>query len=109
MQRSDTTAAVFTFLTVALWAGVLPAALLRAEAGGFRLSWRPLPLVVVGGLLLLGEAVSAWIERLRFGSGLMFADAEVFLVLGLAVGATGAAALWAGLRLMGLLGDTKTD
>ena len=60
-------------------------------------------ILAVGGVLLLGEAVSAWIERLRFGSGLMFADAEVFLVLGLAFGATGAAALWAGLRLMGLL------
>ena len=58
----------------------------------------------VGGLLLLGEAVSAWIERLQYGSGLMFADAEIFLVLGLAFAATGAAALWAGLRLMGLIG-----
>ena len=65
-------------------------------------------ILAVGGLLLLGEAVSAWIERLRFGSGLMFADAEVFFVLGLAVGATGAAALWAGLRLMGLLGGGET-
>jgi hypothetical protein len=61
-------------------------------------------ILAVGGLLLLGEAISAWIERLRYGSGLMFADAEVFLVLGLALGATGAAALWAGLRLMGLVG-----
>jgi hypothetical protein len=61
-------------------------------------------ILAVGGLMLLGEAVSAWIERLQFGSGLMFADAEVFLVLGLAFVATGAAALWAGLRLMGLLG-----
>lgn len=61
-------------------------------------------ILAVGGLLLLGEAVSAWIERLQYGSGLMFADAEVFLVLGLAFAAVGAAALWAGLRLMGLLG-----
>jgi len=66
-------------------------------------------ILAVGGLLLLGEAVSAWIERLRFGSGLMFADAEVFFVLGLAVGATGAAALWAGLRLMGLLPIGRND
>jgi hypothetical protein len=60
-------------------------------------------ILAVGGVVLLGEAVSAWVERLRFGSGLMFADAEIFLVLGLAVGATGVVALWAGLRLMGLL------
>jgi hypothetical protein len=60
-------------------------------------------------VLLLGEAVSAWIERLRFGSGLMFADAEIFLVLGLAVGATGAVALWGGLRLMGLLTRERSD
>jgi hypothetical protein len=39
----------------------------------------------------------------------MFADAEVFLVLGLAIAATGAAALWAGLRLTGLLGKGKND
>jgi hypothetical protein len=66
-------------------------------------------ILAVGGLLLLGEAVSAWIERLQYGSGLMFADAEVFLVLGLAIGATGAAALWAGLRLMGLLPIGRND
>lgn len=66
-------------------------------------------ILAVGALLLLGEAVSAWIERLQYGSGLMFADAEVFLLLGLAVGATGAAALWAGLRLMGLLAIGKND
>lgn len=66
-------------------------------------------ILAVGGLLLLGEALSAWVERLRFGSGLMFADAEVFFVLGLAVAATGAAALWAGLRLMGLLPIGKND
>lgn len=64
-------------------------------------------ILAVGALLLLGEAVSAWIERLQYGSGLMFADAEVFLVLGLAIAATGAVALWAGLRLMGLLGEGK--
>ena len=66
-------------------------------------------ILAVGALLLLGEAVSAWIERLQYGSGLMFADAEVFLVLGLAIAATGAAALWAGLRFMGLLGKAKND
>ncbi len=60
-------------------------------------------ILTVGGLLLLAQAVSAWIERLQYGAGLMFADAEVFLVLGLAGIATGIAALWAGLRLMGLL------
>jgi hypothetical protein len=66
-------------------------------------------ILAVAALLLLGEAVSAWIERLKFGSGLMFADAEVFFVLGVAVGATGAAALWAGLRLMGLLAGRSDD
>jgi hypothetical protein len=66
-------------------------------------------ILAVGGVLLLGEAVSAWIERLRFGSGLMFADAEIFLVLGLAIGATGAVALWGGLRLMGLLTRDPSD
>jgi len=66
-------------------------------------------ILAVGALLLLGEAVSAWIERLQYGSGLMFADAEVFLVLGLAIAATGAAALWAGIRLTGLLGKGKND
>jgi hypothetical protein len=66
-------------------------------------------ILAVGGLLMLGEAMSAWIERLEYGSGLMFADAEIFLVLGLAFGAAGAAALWAGLRLMGLLGGRPND
>jgi hypothetical protein len=66
-------------------------------------------ILAVGGLLLLGEAVSAWIERLEYGSGLMFADAEIFLVLGLAFGATGVAALWAGLRLLRLLGEATND
>ena len=66
-------------------------------------------ILAVGALLLLGEAVSAWTERLQYGSGVMFADAEVFLVLGLAIAATGAAALWAGLRLTGLLGKGKND
>ena len=66
-------------------------------------------ILAVGAVLLLGEAVSAWIERLQYGSGLMFADAEMFLVLGLAFGATGAAALWAGLRLTGLLGGRGSD
>jgi len=48
-------------------------------------------ILAVAALLLLGDAVSAWIERLQYGSGLMFADAEVFFVLGLAIGATGGA------------------
>jgi hypothetical protein len=39
----------------------------------------------------------------------MFADAEIFLVLGIAVGATGAVALWGGLRLMGLLTREPSD
>lgn len=53
MQRSDLKAAGFTLFHVALWAGLLPAALLRDEAGVFRLAWRPVPLLVLGGLVLL--------------------------------------------------------
>ena len=55
----------------------------------------------VAGLALLGEAVSAWVERLQHASGPMFADAEIFLVLGLVAGALAALALWAGVRLIG--------
>jgi phosphotransferase system glucose/maltose/N-acetylglucosamine-specific IIC component len=66
-------------------------------------------ILAVAALLLLGDAVSAWIERLQYGSGLMFADAEVFFVLGLAIGATGGAVLWAALRLMGLLPGRTRD
>ena len=66
-------------------------------------------ILAVGALLLLGDAVSAWIERLRFGSGLMFADAEILFAIAVAFGATGAASLWAGLRLMGLLPIGKND
>ncbi|MCU0765851.1 MAG: hypothetical protein MUE39_00555 [Gammaproteobacteria bacterium] len=55
----------------------------------------------VAGLALLGEAVSAWVERFQHGSGPMFADAEIFLGLGLVAGALGALALWAGVRLIG--------
>lgn len=58
-------------------------------------------ILAVAGLGLLGEAVLAWVERFRHGSGLMFADAEIFLVLGLAVGALGALALWGAIRLIG--------
>ena len=58
-------------------------------------------ILAVAGLGLLGEAVSAWVERVRHGSGLMFADAEIFLVLGLAAGALGALALWVAIRLIG--------
>jgi len=58
VQRSDLLAGGFTFFTVGLWAGFLPAGLLRDDAGAFRLSWRPLPLVVCGALVLLaGSAV----------------------------------------------------
>jgi hypothetical protein len=58
-------------------------------------------ILAVAGLALLGEAVSAWVERFRHGAGLLFADAEVFLALGLAAGALGALALWAAIRLIG--------
>ena len=58
-------------------------------------------ILAVAGLALLAEAVSAWIERFRHGSGLMFADAEILLLLGLAAGALGAGALWVALRLLG--------
>jgi protein-S-isoprenylcysteine O-methyltransferase Ste14 len=57
VQRHDFLAAGFTFFTVALWAGALPAALLRDDAGVFRLTWRPLPLVVTAGVVLLAGSV----------------------------------------------------
>jgi protein-S-isoprenylcysteine O-methyltransferase Ste14 len=53
VQRSDLVAGGFTFFTVALWAGFLPAALLRDEAGIFRLSWRPVPFIALAALCLL--------------------------------------------------------
>lgn len=53
MQRPDLAAGGYTFFTVALWAGALPAALLRDDAGVFRFDWRPVPLVVLGALALL--------------------------------------------------------
>jgi protein-S-isoprenylcysteine O-methyltransferase Ste14 len=53
-RRADLKAAAFTFLTAALWAGALPAALLRDESGAMRLVWRPVPLIVLGGLVLTG-------------------------------------------------------
>lgn len=54
MQRPDILAGGFTFFTVALWAGALPAALLVDDQGVFRVTWRPVPLIVLAGLLLLG-------------------------------------------------------
>jgi protein-S-isoprenylcysteine O-methyltransferase Ste14 len=53
VQRSDFLAGGFTLFTVALWAGALPAALLVDDDGVFRLTWRPVPLVVLGGVVLL--------------------------------------------------------
>jgi len=53
MQRPDVLAGGFTFFTVALWAGALPAALLVDDEGAFRLAWRPVPLIVLAGLVLL--------------------------------------------------------
>lgn len=52
VQRHDRIAGGFTLFTVALWAGFLPAGLLRDETGALHLSWRPVPLVAVGILLL---------------------------------------------------------
>jgi protein-S-isoprenylcysteine O-methyltransferase Ste14 len=53
VQRSDWLAGGFTFFTVALWAGALPAALLVDDDRVFRLAWRPVPLVVLGAVVLL--------------------------------------------------------
>ena len=69
MTRPDWLAAGFTLFTAALWAGVLPAALLRDEAGGFLLEWRPMPLIVLGGVVLLAGSA------LLFGAGRQLARA----------------------------------
>ena len=63
MRRPDLASGGFTFFTVALWAGFLPAGLLRDDAGAFHLAWRPAPLVVLGGLVLLAGSA------LVFGAG----------------------------------------
>ncbi|MBM4286399.1 MAG: hypothetical protein FJ128_14320 [Deltaproteobacteria bacterium] len=48
------------------------------------------------GLLLGGLAVQALADRLRFGSGLLFADVELFTLGALAALGLGAGALWLG-------------
>jgi protein-S-isoprenylcysteine O-methyltransferase Ste14 len=63
VQRPDLLAGGFTFFTVALWAGALPAALLIDDNGAFRLTWRPVPLIVLSGLVLLAGSA------LVFGAG----------------------------------------
>ncbi|MFH1330597.1 MAG: methyltransferase, partial [Actinomycetota bacterium] len=74
VQRPDLLAGGFTFFTVALWAGALPAALLRDDAGVFRLSWQQLPLVACGALVLLGGST------VLFGAGRQLSRAGVRLV-----------------------------
>ena len=65
MQRSDLAAGGYTVFTVALWAGVLPAALLRDDAGVFRFDWRPVPLVVLGGLALVAGTALVFVAGRR--------------------------------------------
>jgi len=58
VQRSTLVSGGFTFSTVLLWGGALPAALLRDDAGVFRLAWRPVLPLALGALsLLAGSAV----------------------------------------------------
>ena len=66
-------------------------------------------ILAVGALIFLWEAATALVERIRFGSGLMFADAEVLLLLAVLLGLAGAGALWLGLRLLGLLRARPSD
>ena len=69
-RRPSLLAGGYTFFTVALWAGVLPAALLRDDDGVFRLGWRPWPLVVLGALVLLaGTALVFAAGRQLSGAG----------------------------------------
>ncbi len=74
VQRPDLAAGGYTVFTVALWAGVLPAALLRDDAGVFRFDWRPVPLVVLGALVLLAGTA------LVFAAGRQLARAGVRLL-----------------------------
>jgi len=53
VHRSAIVAGGFTFFTVVLWAVVLPAALLRDDAGVFHFLWRPVPLLMLAGLVVL--------------------------------------------------------
>ncbi len=66
-------------------------------------------ILAIGAVIFLWEAAAALVERLRFGSGPMFADAEVLLLLGLVFGLGGAGVLWLGLRLLGLLPARSRD
>jgi hypothetical protein len=62
-------------------------------------------LVFIGGILVLcaflsGIAtLSSLAERMRHGSGPMFADVEFFALASAVLGATGGIALWLGLRM----------
>jgi hypothetical protein len=66
-------------------------------------------ILATGALIFFWEAVAALLERIRFGSGLMFADAEVLLLLAVLLGLAGSGALWLGLRLLGLLRARPSD
>ena len=74
MQHPDLAAGGHAFLTVALWAGALPAALLRDDAGVFRFDWRPVPLLALGVLMLLAGTA------LVFGAGRQLSRAGVRLL-----------------------------
>jgi protein-S-isoprenylcysteine O-methyltransferase Ste14 len=74
MHRPDLAAGGYAFFTVALWAGALPAALLRDDAGVFHLDWRPVPLVVLGVMALLAGTA------LVFAAGRQLARAGVRLL-----------------------------
>lgn len=50
-------AVLHTIATVALWAVILPAVLIRDQEGGGGIPWRPLPLVIVAGAALLAGTV----------------------------------------------------
>jgi hypothetical protein len=65
--------------------------------GGF-LIFLGVVLLAVGFLLAL-SAVQALLERLRFGSGLMFADVEIFALGALLGLSLGAGAVWLGRRI----------
>jgi len=66
-------------------------------------------ILATGALMFLWEAGAALAERLQFGSGPMFADAEILLLLAVVFGLAGAGALWLGLRLLGLLPARSRD
>jgi hypothetical protein len=50
-------AVLYTIATVALWAVILPAVLIRDQEGRGGIPWRPLPLVIVAGAALLAGTV----------------------------------------------------